>query len=383
MKMVLYFVFFLFSVHILFSQTIPLIDVSKNYQNAAIKLQDIADIEYVPLETNRNVLLDGDCRFPYISNNYIVASNVRQGDIFLFGRNGKIKYKFNHRGNGPHDYLDTRTIVFDEKNSEVFIFVQKAPNPVFLVYSEDGTYMRTIQCPQFTNNANMIIAKNFDDNNLLIYDAAVYGNHYAKNPYMLLSKKDGTVTSLNISLPKRYQYFVHFPDGELFFYCTPFVGSDGQDLIIADISCDTIFQLKRDKSLTPLLIRTPSVHRTEPKIYITAVFKTEKFMLLRRVKMPPQGSKTGSENSALIYNFSNGTINQIRDFRFFNNTDDIANGTHNIRPEATLPQNTLLFRIQAAFLYEYRDELTGGELKKIASTIDEEDNPVLLIAKFR
>ena len=381
MKKFCYAVLFLLSVPVLYTQTIPVIDVSRKYPNASISLQDIADIEYVPLETSNNVLLDGNCKFPYVSDNYIVASNPRQGDVFLFGRDGKIKYQFNHRGNGPADYFDSSVCVFDEKNREVFIYSWHMRNPGFLVYSEDGKYKRTIQCSQLTNT--IIEAINFDDDNLLIYDALAYKNIFNTKPYMLLSKKDGTVTSLNISLPQRIPFFIEFPDGTSIMYTPHNLSSDGRDVIIVDVSCDTIFQLKSDKSLMPLLRWTPPVGRTEPKIHISAVFKTEKFMILRMIKMPPQGSKTGALNFTLMYNFSNGTINEIVDGRFFDNDDAANRGAHRIQFDGTMPKNTLLFTIPAANLYEYREYIKGAKLKEIASTIDEEDNPVLLIAKFR
>ena len=102
----------LFNASCLFAQTIPVIDVSKNYPEKRIRLQDIADVEYVPLETNDTVLIDRDFEIFHVSDNYIVVANSRQGDVFVFGRDGKIKYKFNHRGGGPYEYLDVRSVVF-------------------------------------------------------------------------------------------------------------------------------------------------------------------------------------------------------------------------------------------------------------------------------
>jgi len=32
--------------------------------------------------------------------------------------NGKIKYKFNYKGNGPAEYISANYVVFDEKNKE-------------------------------------------------------------------------------------------------------------------------------------------------------------------------------------------------------------------------------------------------------------------------
>ena len=394
MKKIFLYVFLFLNVHLLFAQNaarnIPRIDVSKEYPKKSIRLQDIADVEYVPLETNDNVLLDGNCKIFHVSDSYIVVSNPRQGDVFLFGRNGKIKYQFNHRGNGPMEYLSTQQLVFDEKNREIFIYSRQL-TPVFLVYSEDGKYKRTLSFPVL--GAEAIEITNFDDEHILIYEKMIISDKYETKPYMLLSKKDGKLTPILFTFPVRYSHVEMVgswnSDGEFIPTRTsaasvPNNRYDGQDFIIADISCDTIFQLKRDQSLTPLLIRTPSVHKTEPKIFLTSILKTEKFMLLNKTRMWVRGSNdTRFYRNTLMYNFSNGEIFQINNamLGFFPN-DDFPYGQVRWQEATAAPKNTLVFIIEAMDLYDNRSSIKG-ELKKIASTIDQEDNPVLMIAKFR
>ena len=379
MKRLWIFSFVLFYVSCLLAQTIPVIDVSKNYDRKRINFQDIADVNYVALETNDNVLIDRYFVIIHVSDNYIVVSNNRQGDIFVFGGNGKIKYKFNHRGQGPEDYLDAKTIVFDEKNKEVFILARHAANYSFLVYSEDGKYKRKIICPSYEQG---VYACNFDDENLLVCENHVIDEFLVNKPYMLLSKKNGTVTSLNITLPQRYSNIVFWSNGGM-----SLVGifrniTDGQDFIISDISCDTIFQLKRDKSLTPILRQTPSVHRTDPKVFLTSILKTEKYMFLNITKMPSNRGNRVTRHS-LMYYFSNGEINEVAQQYLFHSDDFSFDLPYSLMNEVATQKNTLVYMIQAGHLHEYRSEVYGGELKKIASTIDPEDNPVLMIAKFK
>jgi len=375
--------------------TIPVIDVSQDYPKKSIKFQDIADIEYIPLETSDHVLIDRSYKIFHVSDNYIVVSNSRQGDIFIFGRDGKIKYSFNHRGQGPEDYLYTNNLVFDENNKEIFVYARKA-TPVFLVYAEDGKYKRTIKGPLFKIDGGLEV-KNFDDNYLLFYEEVPIESLVANNPYTLVSKKDGAATSLDISFQQRYthQYAEitsRDPDGTptgfglrmFFMYYNNW--HDGQDLIIADISCDTIFQIK-DKSLTPLIRRTPSVHRTDPKVFLTSILKTEQFMLLYRIKMMPNGGDPSSYVPVtLMYDFLTKEIHETSRSTylssFFVNDDCPRFNTFSFKSEAAVPKNTLVFSTEAVRLRDNRDN-THGKLKDIASTIDPEDNPVLMIAKFR
>ena len=382
------FIFFL-NVSFAFAQTIPVVDVSTNYPKKSILFQDIADVKYVALETSDHVLLDGRCKVFHVSDDYIVVSNPVQGDVFVFGGNGRIKYSFNHRGQGPAEYLSANVLVFDENNKEIFVYTRKV-TPVFLVYSEDGKYKRTIKLPSLEGNG-IVEAHNFDDENLLIYEKFIYGN-FLKKPYMLLSKKDGTATSINITLPQRYTGFViQNPrtdsngvidgDGISLYFNESNNRHYGQDFIIADISCDTIFQLKSDKNLTPILRRTPSVHNnSNPKTFLTFFLKTDKYMFME-LSIPLLNSKA-LERHILMYNFSNGEINDGTAMLYFLSDDYPLLLRHRLIREVATQKNTLVYKIEAMHLYEQRSEIKG-ELQKIASTIDPEDNPVLMIAKLR
>ena len=371
------------------------IDVSKDYPKKSIKFQDIADVEYVPLETNDSVLIDRYFKISHISDNNIVVANRRQGDIFIFGRNGKIKYRFNHRGPGPEEYSSALCVVFDEKNKEVFVYTQRVTS-FFLVYSEDGKYKRTIKGP--FSPYGQIVIKQFDDDYLLVYEEVPVEGISSPKPYTFISKKDGTEISLDITLPQRYPYreitiMYREPEGRgigvtslpsSFVYHNNW--HDDQNFIISDISCDTVFQLRRDKSLTPLLRRTPSVHQTNPKVFLASLLKTEKYMLLYRMKMMPEGGDPQSYAPVtLMYDFSTKEIHEVgRNDSFFVN-DDLLRGNDflfRLDTEATVPKNTLVFWEGAGYLCDIQN-YTQGKLKETVSTLDREDNPVLMIATFR
>jgi hypothetical protein len=52
-------------------------DFSKNYSQKKLRLQDMADFEYVPLETTDDVLLGGSSELSAVSDKYILVHEVR------------------------------------------------------------------------------------------------------------------------------------------------------------------------------------------------------------------------------------------------------------------------------------------------------------------
>ena len=123
---------------------LAIIDLSKNYPKKEIHLQDIAEIEYIPLETTDDVLLSGLCFLVYLSDKYIVIRDFTQRSVFVFNRNGKIITHLNRSGQGDKEYNYMSGVVFDEKNEEIFVFDTPSAHRI-LVYSLTGEYKRTLK----------------------------------------------------------------------------------------------------------------------------------------------------------------------------------------------------------------------------------------------
>lgn len=100
--LILLFSFLLLGSEVVSSQSkagnLPIIDISKQYPKKEVCLQDVADSEYVPLETTDDVLLSGIATLSAVTNKYILIHEPRQGDIYVFDRKGKLYSHFNHLG---------------------------------------------------------------------------------------------------------------------------------------------------------------------------------------------------------------------------------------------------------------------------------------------
>jgi hypothetical protein len=235
---------------------------------------------------------------------------------------------------------------------------------------------------------------NFDDETLFGYDEyGILSNEYNANPYLFISKKDGSIVSiLERSLPKRYADRLLF-DGKnekgekqtKVLALTGYVNnwSNVNNFVISDLSSDTIFQLTHDKKLIPLITREPSVHANDVRIFLTSELKTDKFMLLNLVKINFEKilknirEHEGFSISTLLYNFTN---NQIYDVQLYN--ADCEKYCCYQFADTNIAENSGAVLMNIYNIISQKDEVSG-KLKQIAKILNEEDNPVLMIVKFK
>ncbi|MDR2913889.1 MAG: 6-bladed beta-propeller [Tannerella sp.] len=362
------------------------IDVTMDYPRKELYLQDIAKVEYIPFETNDNALMSRSAKIFYVSDDYIIAANIVEGDVFVFDGNGKWKHSFNHKGQGSEEYIYLNSIAFDEKAKEIFVCEWFSSNPKILVYGENGEYNRTLPCPpDFWPNLY-----NFDDETLFVYDD--YGifnmEGYSNRPYLFMSKKDGSFTdSLNIHLPVRLSNTSVWhgeENGQPMTYSRSmrisYNRSYGKNFLIADWSADTIFRLTPQKELQPMIVRKPPMQSTDPKILLSNFLVTDKFILLGVHKMDYNALKNGEEISQkqLMYDFGTGEINVYR-----LKNKDIPSSTNVTIMDAITPENTGITMYNAAFLFDLDGKGEAkGDLKELLNTLNEDTNPVLVKIKF-
>ncbi|MDZ4058585.1 MAG: 6-bladed beta-propeller, partial [Bacteroidales bacterium] len=71
-----------------------------------VQLSEIAEsIEYIPLETNRNSMIDkvSWSSLVFENNKYYIRTRFEES-IFVFDSVGKFLFKFNRTGRGPEEY---------------------------------------------------------------------------------------------------------------------------------------------------------------------------------------------------------------------------------------------------------------------------------------
>ena len=382
--------FFLWGSQLINSQSkvsnLYVFDLSKDYPQKKMHLQDMADIEYVPLETTDDILLSGQTTLSAVSDKYILVHEPQRGDIFLFDRKtGKLYSQFNHTGSSGIEYSWIKNgTILDEKKEEIYVCSQ-----FIQVYSLKGEYKRTLKIRGFDNDMKIF---NFDNESLFIYDDVIIEPGHEKktkeNPYRLVSKKDGSLISvLGIHFSKRYSNAIMQQLGDnmhrsyKFYY--PHNMYYGEDLMIADISSDTLYQLSPKKGLVPLLTRTPSVHASEPRKIWFPLITTDKFMQIGTFLL--DFNSTGGKIPKFMYDFKTGEISKVAilDAEFGVRS---WGGLREWEPGASpsIAKNMVAELIQAPSIIEaYHKKRLVGNGNKVGKELIEDDNPVVRIIKFK
>lgn len=357
---------------------LPVIDFSKQYPKKEILLQNIAESEYIPLETTDDVLLGDRLVLSGISDKYILIHEPWRGNIFVFNRNGKIYSHFNHKGQSGREYAwigDAGTIL-DEKNEEIFVC-----NQSILVYSLKGEYKRTLKINTVESYSKVF---DFGDEALLVYDDVVIdpGLEYKtkKAPYRLVSKKDGSLISvLDFYFPKRYS--IRFAEivekgwrPTYMFYTESMY--HGQDLMIADISSDTLYQLSPpNKKLIPALTRKPSIHASEPRNVWATLLTTDKFIVIGTILLD---FNKGGKIPRFMYEFETGEISKVS----FSDAEFKDTWSPGNPPAMGKNMNANLIQ-PSSIINAYKKKQLKGNVEKFIKTLNEDDNPVVRIIKFK
>ncbi|UVP20102.1 6-bladed beta-propeller [Bacteroides fragilis] len=143
------------------------IDVTCEYPVEKVNIHDVADVEYVPLETTRNSLLASDCSVFRISDDYItVASGVDNGNIFFFNRKGRYLWTFNRRGGSAEEYSSITAWDADFGMQEIYIY--DSFRKKIYIYSFDGRYKRSHALPM--KDCTFIDLYNYDKDYLIGYN---------------------------------------------------------------------------------------------------------------------------------------------------------------------------------------------------------------------
>lgn len=360
---------------------LPVIDITKDYPEKKIVLQDVATAEYIRLETTDEVLLDGvatiHCSF---TDHYITTYNAKEGQIFVFDRKGKIRHTFNHKGGSGEEYNYPMQVRLDEKAKEIFLV--DVSNKI-QVYSIDGKYKRTLSVPKDVRIEMMF---NCDDKYLLCYDSYMLDRKDKQpnsRPYILVSKKDGTISRLPVTVHNRVGNRTYVEkDGQVIVTSMNVypIANSGSEFILADLAADTVYSYRNHK-LTPLFVRTPKANASEPRLLMQCYAKIGKYLFMSTALKQMDLKKSTYDSKGFVYDMEE---KKVYDLDFMNQDRSPVRPLmfDGLLPE--LPEKCVYDSWDAERLMDMLEKgMLAGKMKSEAEKVSADDNPLLILYKFK
>ena len=360
------------------------VDVTKSYSSKKeLILQDFMDVEYVALETNDDFLNQGVVMD--IGKEIILVKNrINDGDIFVYDRTGKALRKINRKGQKTsEEYTSISEIVLDEDNNEMYI--NNSSEKKILVYDLYGKFKRSFEHKEFPAEYFFYTEMfNYNNDNLFCYTRS-----NINIGFLLISKQDGNITK-EIKIPfKEKKVLIQTTPSDLggiiavgpgrYSSLTPFNGN----WVLLEISSDTVFTLLPDFSLRPFIVRTPTIQSMEPEVMLILRVLSDRYLFFETVKNEYNfNTRTGFQKTYLMYD------KQEKAFSGYN----VYNGDYSTRKEinlmALIPVSHEIGSWQPLEAYQLVEDykagrLKEGKLKEIASKLDAEDNPVIMLIKHK
>lgn len=360
------------------------VNVVKNYSpKKELVLQDFMDVEYVTLETNddfinQGIVLDIGKEFVLVKNN----NRINDGNIFVYDKTGKAIRKINRKGQSGEEYISLYSVNLDEENKEMF--VNDILGKKIVVYDLYGNFKRSFKHENGTDSQFYSDIFNYDRQHFVCYD------EYNKElPFVLISKQDGRITQ-EIKIPFKEKKFLSQirETGEnngravigvgpgRYYSIFPFNGN----WVLSELSSDTVYTFMPDYSLHPFIVRTPSIQSMDPEDCLIIRLLSDRYYFMESIKnVYDWDTQKGFPTKFFVYD----TMEQS----FSGYT--VYNGDFTTKKEIYMsmikPVNHEIaswYSLDAYQLVEsYNKGELKGKLKEIASKLNEDSNPVIMLVK--
>lgn len=367
------------------------VDVAKSYPKKELILQDLFDIEYLPLETSDKFVTAGDV--VYFGDDLMWIGDYRSGDLQLLDREGNHIRTINRKGQSGEEYIFYNALTYDPLTKEVYI--SDSTGKKVIIFDDEGNFRRSFKVPHGTF---FDWIGNFNSEYILCWATVSalpsdpnYQEIALNGGFKLMSKKDGSIRNVDIPIERYVSPKIYYetPQGKFYtsFWNTTLIPFQDKWLL-TEISTDTIYQLSPDYKLQPFIARTPVASDMNPPIYLFTGAMTDRYYFLQAVENAyDPATKIGFTSRDLLYDTEEGTVYEYVVY----NDDFIDERPLNLVyqfPNMFLAVNkgdvAYVSKIDAPDLIEaLNDDKLRGSLKDIALKIDEEDNPVLIIAKYK
>ena len=327
------------------------------------------ELQIVPLDNRDEALVGGWVRTT-VSDNYILVSNNRQVPYKLFGRDGKFICTVGSFGQGPNEYQLTYAEQLDEKHNRIYIMSWNADK--ILVFDLKGNPQPYI--PLNTRVPKGKFRVNTADSTVIVTTLPFEGSPEVVWVQDMHGKRKQSVAPGHLMAPRDFSNEV----------------MDARNTSAYDVMILTIMPEAKQDSLYHYNLEK---NRLEPRF--TTLFTGEKMPwhgytelphhFMGDVSFPVQVSETSFQGSAPAYYIVDKTTlkgNFMRlknDFLHISAWPSFSNGYYT----ANMEPMTLKEQLEEALKEENLDESVQARIKACLSSLDENGNNVILLAKLK
>lgn len=350
------------------------VDVTANYPEKELILQDILNVEYVALETSEEFITHGILES--VGKEIMLVRNRTDGNIFVFDRAGKGLRKINRLGQGAEEYAQISDIILDEAKKEMFVV--DYPARKILVYDLYGKFNRSFKFADTSYYNNLF---DYDEDHLICFKSYTTPKENEKACHLIVSKQDGSVTH-EIQIPITEVETPVVTKDELtvmpeFYQTFPNKGN----WALVNTSSDTVYNYLPDGRLIPFIARTPSIHSMEVEVFLFPSILTDRYYFMRAMKKE-LNFKTfkGFPSTDLIYDRQEKAL-----FQYVMYNSDFSDKTEvylNLKPVNQEIIATQSFNASDLIDANGKGQLKGN-LKEIVANLEEESNPVIMLVTLK
>jgi hypothetical protein len=348
------------------------VDVTASYPEKELILQDFMDVEYIQLETTDEFITQGVVNA--VGKNIILVTNrINDGTIFIFDRfTGKGIRTINRFGQSGEEYSQVSGIILDENKGE--IIVNDYPARRFSVYDLYGNFKRSFKFADTSYYSYIFI---YDQDHLICYKEYLPIDT-EQSGHILISKQDGNIIrEINVPVkeiktPTVMKEGITVTPG--FHRIVPYRGY----WVLADASSDTLYTYHLLDGVKPFIARTPSIHSMDPEVFLYPTVLTDRYYFMYALKKELDFTTFKFPGTNLMYDKQENTL-----FKYTMYNDDFSTKkqvywSNPVNQEIASGQSLDAFELVDA----YNEGKLKDRLKDIASRLDEESNPVIMLVKY-
>lgn len=363
------------------------IDLTK-YETKDLFLSDfVEDISYVKLETNHEYLINSSAMVLKCPNGFLIKTSKME--LGVFSEKGKYLNKIGKLGNGPGEYrhINNPAIAFNSGK----IFAQRDGSHTYYRFDLQGKLEKSVTYKKFIQAQEIVCV--YDK---LLVDGSVYLKEDSFVPYFILDQDLNLVYEHEIPIPESIDKASDAPG----LYHSNYLDR----VYLFNMHRDTVFYIDSDFKPKPYVI----LHRGEVQLKYEdrfvphgGKFSADRFLryfcdrgniiLMVFNEKPESISAFYDRSSNSLYRFiNNGLDNEEFSFGIENDIDGgpmlpFHHSTHDGYGYAAIQAIDLIhWNENGCFdLIEARDPYKRKELMDMISSLNEEDNPVIMKVKFK